>query len=194
MPFAIPTRPTRTLRIINASLLVALGFMGVVLLSGCAGQPVHSSANAAPVPTMAERKAAEEQAWTRVGSLSPQRCGVTPRPPSRDLAVPQSACVSEIVWQEVIPVAAFPNLVKDSRATAMRLANEYSAGKLSPVEYQKRSVARLKEYRTRWAMLAAQSEIGYVEHATAKPQPPRPAQPARVALKPVPQPQKVAQN
>jgi len=57
-----------------------------------------------------------------------------------------SDCVTELVKQYVLPHAVNPDLLMSSRADALRIAQDYAAGKMTPAEYKKRSQDRLREY------------------------------------------------
>ena len=160
------------LRMINVTLIFGLCAIAM-LLTACTSHPkVNASREATPFET---RKAHEEQAWTRIGSLSQSRCGVT-GVPTRETVVAQSACVSDLVYNNVLPVAVFPALVRETRDEALAIAKTYSAGKMTAAEYQSRSVARLRHYKNRWNMLAAQERVGFVQtvhtHQRKAPTPP----------------------
>ena len=170
---------TTGLRMINITLIFGLCAMAM-LLSGCTSHPRVNAANEpAPFET---RKAQEEQAWARIGGLSQSRCGVT-GVPARETAVAQSSCVSDLVYDHVLPVAMFPALVRETRDDALHIAKDYSAGKMTAAEYQSRSVARLRDYKNRWNMLAAQERVGFVQtvHVHQRKSPAQ--QPVKTALK-----------
>lgn len=108
---------------------------------------------------IADRKSGEEAGWTRVAALSKSECGISIAPPARNTAVRQSICVTELVEKHVLPHAAFPTLVMQSRAQAWRLATRYEEGKLSATQYQLQSRSRLLKYREDWLIKAATQKI-----------------------------------
>lgn len=132
--------------------LVLLSF----LLAGCAEQ-----VSTMPVPkqlNIAARKTDEEAGWARVSALSMSKCGVKVTPPPREKAVDQSICVTLLVEQHVLPLAAFPGLVMQSRKEAWKLAGRYAAGELSPAQYQLQSQSRLRKYKQDWLLQAARKK------------------------------------
>ncbi len=167
---------TSGMRMINITLIFWLCAMMTLMVSGCTGHPTVNAA--APFDT---RKANEELAWTRIGGLSQSRCGVT-GVPAREAAIGQSACVTRLVYDNILPVAAFPDLVKETRGDAMKIAQGYAAGKMTPADYTARSQARLRAYKDRWNMLAAQEKVGFVQTVHAH-QRKAPEQPVKTAQK-----------
>jgi len=133
---------------------VPLAFILLALpLSGCVG--TLSTLNTPQKIAVAAQKSDEEVGWARVSQLSKSECGITPEPPAREQAVGQSVCVTALVEKHVLPLAAFPDLVKESRKDALQLAKLYAKGELSPSEYQSRSQARLRQYRDEWRARSA---------------------------------------
>lgn len=169
---------TTGLRMINLTLIFGLCAIAL-LLSGCTSHPKVNAANA----PFEARKVQEESAWSRIGGLSQSRCGVT-GVPARGNAVDQSACVTGVVYEHVLPVAVFPALVKETRGDAMKIAQDFDAGKMTPAEYTARSQARLRTYKTRWNLLAAQEKVGFVQtvHTHQRKAPPPAPQPVKTAL------------
>lgn len=177
------------LRMINITLIFGLCAFAL-LLTGCVSQPSqprHTAAIEQPVP-FETRKAQEEQAWAQIGELSRSHCGVTGVPP-RETAVAQSSCVSELIYNHVLPVAVYPALVRETRNDALEIAKDYSAGKMTTTQYQSRSVARLRNYKNRWNMLSAQARVGFVQTVHAHQRKAPAAQRAKI-----PQPVKTAQR
>lgn len=171
---------TTGLRMINVTLIFGLCAIAL-LLSGCTSHPKVNAANeAAPFNT---RKVQEESAWARIGGLSQSRCGVT-GVPARGTAVEQSACVTGVVYGHVLPVAVFPELVKETRGDAMKIARDYDAGKMTAAEYTARSQARLRTYKDRWNLMAAQEKVGFVQtvYTHQRKAPSAPQQPVKTAL------------
>ncbi len=171
---------TTGLRMINVTLIFGLCAFAL-LLSGCTS---HARVNAVnETAPLESRKIQEEQAWNRIGGLSQSRCGVT-GVPARGMAVDQSACVTGVVYEHVLPVAVFPALVKETRGDAMKIAQDYAAGKMTPAEYTARSQARLRNYKTRWSLMAAQQKVGFVQtvHTHQRKAPAQPQYPVKTAL------------
>ncbi|MDI1227491.1 MAG: hypothetical protein PSY14_07405 [bacterium] len=158
---------TSGLRMINATLIFGLCAIAL-LLSGCTSHPhvnaynENGNAYGNEAASLDNRKIEEEQAWARIAGLSQSRCGVA-GVPERTSAVDQSACVTDIVYEHVLPVAMYPALVKKTRGDAMRIAQDYAAGKMTPAEYTARSQARLRNYKTQWSLLSAQAKVGFVQ-------------------------------
>jgi hypothetical protein len=109
-------------------------------LSGCAAS--HQVNN----DDYSRRKAMEEAGWATLEKLSSDECGATREPPRRARAVELSNCVTGLVYEYVLPHAVLPRLLINSRTEALRMAQDYADGKMSPVEYKLRSEARLKAY------------------------------------------------
>jgi len=128
----------------------------VLLLCACAGQPMPApQGTQGTEASINQSKASEAAGWTTVGQHAGSRCGATAAPPARERAVEQSDCVTALIKQHVLPVAAFPDLLLASRSDARRLALSYAGGKLTPVQYQTRSKGRMVAYRQKWQMQAA---------------------------------------
>ncbi|MEZ0262311.1 MAG: hypothetical protein ACAH80_15000 [Alphaproteobacteria bacterium] len=102
-----------------------------------------------------QSKATESAAWQTVGHRAGSSCGASTAPPARERAVEQSDCVTALIRQHVLPVAAFPDLLMTSRADARRLAVSYADGKLTPLQYQTMSKNRMDAYRKQWLVQAA---------------------------------------
>lgn len=185
---------TSGLRMINATLIFGLCAIAL-LLSGCTSHPHVNAYNengneygneaVNEAASLDNRKVEEEQAWARLAGLSQSRCGVT-GVPERANAVDQSACVTSVVYEHVLPVAVYPALVKKTRGDAMRIAQDYAAGKMTPAQYTARSQARLRNYKTQWSLLSAQAKVGFVQtvhvHQRKAPLAPAPQQPVKTAL------------
>lgn len=136
----------------TAAILVALILLSS-LLSGCVG--TLSNISTPRQISVAAIKSDEEVGWAQVSRLSQSECGVTPEPPAREQAVSQSTCVTTLVEKHVLPLAAFPDLLKESRKDALQLAKRYERGQLSLAEYQSQSQARLRRYREEWRVRVA---------------------------------------
>ncbi len=149
---------TYGMRMTHITLIFWLCAMMTLMVSGCTSRPAVT-ASATPFET---RKVNEERAWTRIGGLSQSRCGVS-GVPAREQAVGQSACITSLVYENVLPVAAFPDLVRETRGDAMKIAQDYAAGKMTPAEYTSRSQARLRAYKDRWNLLVVQEKVGFVQ-------------------------------
>lgn len=140
----------------------ALSIIIVCMLSACTGGQTTSKLTAGPTVTTAmvqETKSGEEAGWRSVANLSSSQCGTTIGPPARERAVSQSDCVTGLVESHVIPRAAFPDLVRDSRADARRIATLYAQGSISPARYAEMSQGRLRRYQQQWMVKAAEVTV-----------------------------------
>lgn len=106
-----------------------------------------------------QQKLREEAMWAEVGRMSMEACGITAAPPPRERVVSQSHCVTSLVQKHVLPIAAFPELVMESRARAHVIAGDYAAGRLTPAQYHAMSITRVEDYSNRWLIQAAQKVL-----------------------------------
>jgi hypothetical protein len=137
---------------------ISLGLAGCIM-----PQPaLNQNQNIAEI--LDQKKMAEESAWSKVKELSAAECGVGAVPPPREEAIKVSACVSRLVEVYVLPEAAFPEILIPNRREALNMAEEYAAGRMSPVEYKRLSIERLKKYHDTWTTLADSQRI---QHAMA---------------------------
>lgn len=132
-------------------------------LSGCTAtrEASNTSPSIAWNDDYSQKKAAEQAAWAQLKVASAERCHVSAAPPDRTQAVGMSDCVTELVKQYVLPHAVNPDLLMASRADALRIAQDYAAGKMTPMEYRNRSQERLREYSV--AVLSNANQAGIPE-------------------------------
>lgn len=93
----------------------------------------------------------EAAAWGRVDELAVSKCHMSPEMdvPSKKVAKQRSKCVTQLVNDEVIPYALFPDLVTKYRQKQEFLTGQYVDGKISANER---------------AYLGAQAEAQYHEN------------------------------
>ena len=118
----------------------------LLLLSGCAGYAgqAYNEAKA--------KSDVEKQAWARVGERGIKECPGNGKP--EDLpaskAIAFSKCSTKIINEEVMPVAAFPELVAKMRVNALRNSEAFANGKISRTEWEARAMEAWANYSAEW--------------------------------------------
>ncbi len=119
----------------------------LLLLSGCAGYAgqAYNEAKA--------KSDVEKQAWLRVNERGIKEC---PQGDSSPDIVPSSKvvafskCSTKLINEEVMPVAAFPELITKMRVAALRNAEAFAQGKISRSEWQARAMENWAAYTSEW--------------------------------------------
>lgn len=130
-------------------------------LGGCAPQTSTMSmpmprdaqtvAQSASETERAKEKMSEEQAWARVEKMTPAACPSAQTPPAAHEAIQFTKCVTGLINRELLPFAAFPELVRDTRGEALKLAQAYANGEMNATQYRASSMARVQKYKQLWA-------------------------------------------
>lgn len=135
-------------------LFLAIAMIGC--LSGCGGIDGYGGLSK-HIPTAeetrasnAERKQREDEAWAKVAKDAPKSCPTTTNPPARAEAVSNTDCVTTLINRVVMPVALYPDLLRDNRDRARTLAQSYAAGQMTAAQYKAASIARLQDYKAQW--------------------------------------------
>lgn len=133
---------------------IILSLSVVIFLAAC------TSATPQARLSLSEKAAVETENWRKVKELSAAECGAGPTPPPAKKALEVSGCVSKLVEQYVMPTAVAPQILKSTRAEALRLARFYSTGRMSPVEYKMLSQDRIVKYHRALASYVSKDPAG----------------------------------
>lgn len=139
------------------NLFIALAV--ALILSGCASP--NETYNA-----LYQQQQTEDSGWDRVAVGVREQCGYEPfsnDPPPKKEAVKRAQCVTTLVNQYVMPVAAFPDVLKGTREKAEYLASEYAKGAFSGKEYLSRLDQNAEAYHANWNRLANQKVLTAAE-------------------------------
>lgn len=135
----------------------------LLLLSGCAGYAgkAYNEAKA--------KSDVEKQAWVRVSERTPKECPGgknTPEDVPASKVIAFSKCSTKLINEEVMPVAAFPELITKMRVAALRNAEAFANGKISRTEWTARGMEAWANYTAEWDSRAR----GYVNEAAKQDQ------------------------
>lgn len=73
--------------------------------------------------------------------------------------VQERTCINHLVDQHLMPVAAFPDLVKDMQRKTLGIAEAYASGKISEKQYHEQMKIASDSYDTAWVNAANQKII-----------------------------------
>lgn len=118
-----------------------LALVSLLFLSACGGSYALNN-------QFQNRFKQEVAAWENAQKAFPERCskGDKKFPPARDKVVSLTKCNTELTNEMVMPVALYPDLVMDMRATALRNAGLYAKGKISGEEWEARGQEAFSNY------------------------------------------------
>ena len=123
------------------------------LISGCASPQLASQ-------KMHSQQSKENYAWNLIADRSEVECDYQPGiRTKRDEALKQRECINKLIDEELMPISAFPENLKNFQFAMADAAKMYQKGVIGYPEYKSRLKSASGSYDDAWAYQANQKIV-----------------------------------